>query len=278
MDDQDLLQLAEFVLAEYGLNFLKKLRSLEIKTKRRLSELSCSYADYCKLVKTDTDERERLVELLTVHETYFFREDNQLRELCDVVLPVLQSGMRAAPIRIWSAACSTGEEPYSIAMMMYEKLGRAAQHVRILATDIDQKTLGAATEALYSNKSFTFRRMPNEYLTRYFDFEEDVQAFRVKRKIRQMVEFRRLNLFDGRAIAQLGEMDVIFCRNVLIYFDDAGKERVIRSLYEQLRPNGYLFMGHAESIQRPGVFQTIRSPGTFYYQKEEGKSWVPTGF
>lgn len=262
------MQLAEFVRQEYGLNFTKKLVSLQIKTQARLNDLECTYAQYSASLRMDMSERERLMELLTVHETYFFREDHHLRELSDIIVPMVLNSTKCSPIRIWSAACSTGEEPYSIAMVLYEKLGRRSQHVQILASDIDKKTLTKAIEGRYPTRSFTFRRTPEAYLNRFFDKEDTV--FRVKNEIRQMVEFHQLNLLDAKAMQRFGDMDAIFCRNVLIYFDEEGKQRVIRALYDGLKPNGYLFMGHAESIQHPTTFQTIRAPGTFYYQKGAG--------
>ncbi|MCL6444486.1 MAG: protein-glutamate O-methyltransferase CheR [Alicyclobacillus sp.] len=266
---EHLVQLAALVQKRCGLNFSKKLVSLENKTRKRLTELGCDYSQYCARLMRDPTEWEHFIELLTVHETYFFREDNHLRELCRTVLQDLRH-RQVDPIKIWSAACSTGEEPYSIAMAIAELKDFPLEQVQIVATDIDIRTLNAAKMGWYAKNSFTFRSTPQHYLAKYFD--EDGNGYRVKEELRRVVQFAQLNLMDESAIRRQGQFDVIFCRNVLFYFDEVSKEQVIRSLYDQLAWNGYLFMGHAENPG--GRFTTIRAPGTFYYKKEAASHGV----
>jgi chemotaxis protein methyltransferase CheR len=192
-------------------------------------------------------------------------------ECCSIVLPQLKAKIRNRPLRIWSAACSTGEEPYTLSMLIQETGQFLPGAVDIIATDIDKKVLQKAEKAWYHQGSFAFRRIPNILMNKYFITTEG--GFQVSPTTRNMVKFKHLNLLETPKVALMGEVDVIFCRNVLIYFDQETTKRVIRNFYQRLSPGGYLFLGHAESITDMGMgFEKVDSDKTFYYRKELGQN------
>jgi chemotaxis protein methyltransferase CheR len=267
MQDIGLDKLSQMIYEYCGLRYFDRMSILKGKTSKRLGELGLSYLEYCAYVKKNVSEMDILVELLTINETYFYREENQLVECCSILLPQLKERLMDRPIRIWSAACSTGEEPYTIGMLIKETgLFRAGQ-VEIIATDINKKVLQKAQKGWYHRSSFAFRRIPEHLLEKYFSIEEG--GYQIKDSIRNMVQFRHLNLLNEEKVRQIGMVDIIFCRNVLIYFDQETTKRVIRHLHLNLFNDGYLFLGHAESITEMGLgFKKVDSDKTFYYRKE----------
>lgn len=271
--DNALVVIANLVRERCGINFTQKLDVLERKIKPRTQSIGCDYTAYLEFLNKHSREWTRLVELLTVHETYFFRESNHFRALTDVVMRDLVE-TKGMPIRIWSAACSSGEEPYTISMSLLTA-GHTSETFQIIATDIDQRTLTLAEKAWYSKQSFSFRRTPDQYRRAYFDEEED--GFRVQSRVTRSVQFRQLNLLNKPAIRTMGLFDVIFCRNVLIYFDDESKLQVLETLHDRLKPGGYLFLGHADHVSTlPGLFSTVRVENTFFYQKGEAADGLPS--
>lgn len=188
-------------------------------------------------------EGDRLVDAITTNETFFFREPQQFDVLVDNVVPrILRERNPSGDIRIWSAACSSGEEPYTISMLMREK--RPATRVEITGSDISGKVLDAARRGIYS--SYSVRNVPRQFLDRHF---RGVEAdFELDAAVRSSVAFRKINLMDERAMAGMRGLDVIFCRNVLIYFDDRAKQKSVSLLYDSLRPGGFLFIGSSESL------------------------------
>jgi len=185
-----------------------------------------------RLFKVEPKEWDKLIELITVNETYFFREENLLEEFQRVILPKYQGRTPDNPLRIWSAACSSGEEPYTLAILIEESGLFEAGAVEIIGSDIDKKVLEKARKGLYNKKSFSFRTMPKEYLRNILSHLEmnTGQGFN-----KAMVDFRRLNLLDENIAEMIGEVDIIFCRNVLIYFDAKAINRVVDSLYKVLK-------------------------------------------
>lgn len=250
-----------------GLHYKDRLTSLKEKISKRLLELGLTSEGYCMYIQTTPMEWEVLVELLTINETYFYREENQLNECCHTILPLLKTKIRNRPLRIWSAACSTGEEPYTLAMLIQETGKFLPGTVEIVGTDINQKVIRKAEKGWYHQSSFAFRRIPDHLLNKYFTIENG--GYQIKPSIQRMVRFQHLNLLNENKCAQIGEVDVIFCRNVLIYFDQKTIKRVIQNLHRSLAPGGYLFLGHAESITDMDLgFQKVDAAKTFYYRKE----------
>ena len=268
MDTFGLIQLAELIYEYCGIDFFKNLSSLESKISERLKELGLSCWEYGGYLRVEPKEWDTLIDLITVNETYFFREENLLEEFQKVILPKYKDRTPNNPLRIWSSACSSGEEPYTLAILSEETGLFETGAVEIIASDIDKKVLEKARRGLYNKKSFSFRTMPKEILEKYFVSFGD--EYRVKDSIRAMVDFRRLNLLDENIAEMIGEVDIIFCRNVLIYFDAKAINRVVDSLYKVLKVGGYLFLGHAETITGMNTgFETIYAPSTFYYRKGE---------
>jgi chemotaxis protein methyltransferase CheR len=231
---------------------------------RRLRELGMeSYGQYLDHVEGDGTENElaRMVDLLTTNKTSFFRESAHFEFLSQQVIPELIS--RGEEVRVWSAACSSGEEPYSLAMCLRDGLGEArAGRFRVLATDISKRMLERARQAVYPREAV--REVPREYQRRYLvalppPAKDEV---RVVDELRAAVRVARLNLLEDWPMQ--GPFDVVFCRNVMIYFDRTTQAELVRRLSLVLRPGGYLFVGHSEGLHgvstklsyvRPAVYR-----------------------
>jgi chemotaxis protein methyltransferase CheR len=190
-------------------------------------------------------EFDEIYDLVTTKETYFFREPAQLTAFIEEIVPDLLSHKSVKKIRIWSAGCSTGEEPYSIAMLLQESRAFDRGAFEIFASDLSHQVLARARKGLYRESAL--RATDPALRDRYFTREAD-GSWRIGDAIRNRVSFGRLNLYDEGRVSLLGHVDVIFCRNVIIYFDDASKRMVITSFYNRLVDGGYLLLGHAESL------------------------------
>ncbi len=230
-----------------------------------------NYMEYYYFLKYDPNRDEELnsvVEVLTNNETYFFREQSQLKAFSEEILPEILQGKQRQnkkELNIWSAGCSTGEEPYTIAVLILEKGIQNRLKVEILGTDISQRVLKNARLGVYSKSSF--RSTDEKYLNRYFEKMEG-ERFRIKDEVKSLVTFGHLNLMDIGRIKLLKTMDVIFCRNVLMYFDINARKKVIESFYDRLVPGGFLLLGHAESLMNLStVFKLRHLKNDLVYQK-----------
>ncbi|MFW5876937.1 MAG: CheR family methyltransferase [Myxococcota bacterium] len=204
------------------------------------------YYQYLRYHPEASAEVERAVDELTTNETYFFREDYQLRAFAREVLPEMHERLSSSGSRrlaLWSAGCSTGEEAYTLAMVVSDTGLFDGWDVRIFGNDISRRVLKTARRAIYGPSSF--RAMPADY-ERYF--VETPEGRQVHPSIRSMCHFGHLNLLDQSRAAMVGRVDAIFCRNVLIYFDTESRRKVIGNFYERLVPGGYLMLGHSESL------------------------------
>jgi chemotaxis protein methyltransferase CheR len=206
-----------------------------------------SFQAYVALVERDAGERRKMVTALTTNHTHFFRENHHFDHFRTTLLPRLRARSADRPIRIWSAACSSGEEVYSIAMtLLGESTAEArwmqGRDVRLLATDISQPVVDAASRACYSTASVD--PIPLPYQKAWL--VPDDAGFRVAETARRLVTARVLNLFEPWPMRQ--RYDAIFCRNVMIYFDDAAKAELEARLVEQLAPDGFLYIGHSERL------------------------------
>lgn len=268
MDTFGLIQLADIIYEKCGIDFSKNLSSLEYKISERLKGLGISCWEYGGYLRVEPKEWDILIELITVNETYFFREENLLEEFQKVILPKYKDRTPDNPLRIWCAACSSGEEPYTLGMLIEETKLFQAGAVKIIASDINKKVLKKAKNALYNKKSFSFRKMPQGAIKKYFvELEEE---YKVKDSIRSMVDFRNMNLLGGNIWNKIESCDVILCRNVFIYFDDKAIQQVVDSFYSIVNAGGYLFLGHSESLtQYKHEFEAIYTDNTFYYKKGE---------
>ncbi|HEY3445425.1 MAG TPA: protein-glutamate O-methyltransferase CheR [Myxococcales bacterium] len=221
---------------------------------RRLRECGVdSFTAYHERVLEDPVELATMIDCICTNETHFFREQQHWRLLEERILPAwrreAEAGVRQARVRVWSAACSTGEEPYSLAMTLLENL--PGWTVEILATDLSNKVLAAAREGLYRIEKSA--EIPRRLLRRYMlkGTGSQLGKMKVGDEIANVVRFTRANL-SHQPIAVVGRFDLVFCRNVLIYFTAEGRERVAREMLSRLEPEGYLFLGHAETLNGPG--------------------------
>jgi chemotaxis protein methyltransferase CheR len=259
MDERDSLRLtdAEFRIfsdllrSRCGLHFDEATRFLvENRLTRRIQESDLgSVAAYLHLLRNGPgaeDEFSAIVDILTTNETYFFRERSQLNALVQEAIPEMLSRptRRNRPISIWSAGCSSGEEPFSIIMLGLEAGLVPRRDFRVYASDISRSVLAKARRGVYREASF---RETEEHLrSRYFSEKDGLS--RISDEVKRDVDFIHLNLLDEPKVSLLGSMDVILCRNVIIYFDIEAKKHVVKAFHSKLDPGGYLFLGHAESL------------------------------
>jgi chemotaxis protein methyltransferase CheR len=248
LSDAEYRMFRDFFRSVCGLWFGDDSRFLlESRLSRRMRQLDVeSFAAYHYLLRKGAageDELASVIDELTTNETYFFRERNQLRALIDEIVPALLL-QRAGPVNVWSAGCSSGEEPYSIVMMALEAGLRPGIDLRVQASDISRRVLAKAREAEYREASF--RETPPDLRARYFKERSGLHV--LSPDVRQHVSFTRLNLLEPARFSLLGPLDVVLCRNVIIYFDRETKARVIESFAGRLAPGGYLLLGHSESL------------------------------
>jgi chemotaxis protein methyltransferase CheR len=231
-----------------------------------------SLLDYYYLLKYDEaaqDEWLNVMNALSVPETYFWREMDQVRALVEVVVPRWFDAAGAVPLRIWSAACASGEEPLTIAMALDEAgwLGRAP--VEIYASDASTSAIERARRGVYRERSF--RNLSAELRARYFTQEGATQTWRVDAKLHAAVKWDVVNLMNEAEVAPLAAAHVIFCRNVFIYFSDRAISRTVRSFAAHIRPPGYLFVAASESLLRLSNDFDLQEIGSaFVYVKRPG--------
>lgn len=271
MTSDDLLPFQTLVQRRSGLQ-LETLADaslmVAVQKRMRATQTTRSSAYYAHLL-ADDGEFDEFVSLLTINETYFYREPQQLELLTEHLLPTLLASFGATPqrpLRILSAGCSTGEEPYSIAIAVREKYGEsAASLVTIAAGDIDQHALQRARQGVFPE--YSFRAMPPELRKRYFTREAG-SGYRIDETVAGMVDFHPLNLLEDELPKPLCDCDVIFFRNVSIYFDATSRARILRTLHAALRETGYLLLGTAETLANDvGVFALREDRSVFYFVK-----------
>ena len=243
---------------------------LERRLNPRLREHSLkSFSEYYRYIRYSAKrslELEEIIELLTTNETYLFREEYQLRAFSEEILPeMIKKNDVKRRLRIWSAGCSTGEEAYSIAILVQEKKELKDWDVEIFANDISRKVIKIARKGLYTKSSF---RSTNHkyYLNKYFSSYGD--RYLIDDKTRSMVSFGQLNLLDEEMLQLIGKVDIIFCRNVLIYFDKNARLKVVKTFYDKLNSGGYLLLGHSESLMYVTTdFELIHLKNDLVYRK-----------
>jgi chemotaxis protein methyltransferase CheR len=226
-----------------------------------------TFPAYMLRLEADDAEAESLINSFTVNETYFYREDHQLACLSNSLLPDIVS--RRGPgdlVRIWSVPCSTGEEPYSVAIWLLENWAMVdAYNIEIVGSDIDTIVLAAAELGQYGARAVS--RLSAEVLNRYFTVVT-AGTQRIIRDLRESVQFTQVNLVDRASVARQGRFDVIFCRNVLIYFDEASRLEAANNLFAALAPGGFICLGHTESMSRISPrFETRRFTDAIVYQR-----------
>ena len=265
-------KLSKIIYDRSGIHFPEaKKYILESRLSHRLGELELDdfdqYAALLSMGPYQQDEFQEMFNRITINETSFFRNDAQLDVFEKQVLPeMLEARAKNKRLRIWSAACSTGDEPYTLAIQLHRTLGvrLADWNIEILGTDISERALNIGIEGKYT--SYSIRTTPKTVLDRYFT--TDGRTYTLKDEIRRMVNFEKHNLKDRLAAKRHGTWDVIFCRNVLIYFDDGMKRQVVDTFCDVLAPDGALFIGHSERIKDiTDRFEQIPVPQGFCYRK-----------
>ncbi|MEM7626304.1 MAG: protein-glutamate O-methyltransferase CheR [Planctomycetota bacterium] len=264
--------LRKIVYDRAGIHFQdSKKYVLESRLARRLEELEFDDFDQYLLFLTagpyQLEEFQEMFNRITINETSFFRNEPQLNVFEARFLPeLLESRKSTKTLRIWSAACSSGEEPYTLAMILHRSLGirLADWKIEILGTDISEKVLKIAQAGRYPH--YAIKSTDEMVLNRYF--KEEGREYVLDDEIKSMVHFEKLNLKDVYAARRFGTFDVIFCRNVMIYFDDTMKKSCVQMFYKQLADDGKLMIGHSESLRSLEVpFAQLNIPQAFAYEK-----------
>ena len=259
LSDEIFYKLKNLIYDISGIYFNEQKKYLlETRLSRRLSILDLpNFEDYYNYLRYSPKRKPEIKELLnsvTTNETSFFRDVPQLKVFEDDVLKdKILKQIKESPanyskkIRIWSAGCSTGEEPFTLAIIIMEHLNEIPDgfSFEIIGSDISENALSSAKQGIYS--SYTLRNTEPKLIEKYFDKINNEQ-FQIRNNIKNMVSFYNINLINFDSIKKIGNFDIIFCRNVIIYFNNDSKKVVISNLYDSLKKNGYLFLGHSESL------------------------------
>lgn len=264
INENDFQRLVQFVKKNYGIDLSKKKHLITGRLSNTILSMGFStfqeYVDH--LIKhKKPDDLELMLNKLTTNYTYFMRERAHFDYLTDTILPYLMSVKKDKVLSIWSAGCSSGEEPYTISMLLKEYLGSKASSwdTRVLATDISQNALHAAKNAVYDEEGL--KDLPPGWKTKYFRQTSQPGVYTVSPEIKSNVIFRTFNLMDP--IRFRLNFDVIFCRNVMIYFDQATKEALVKRFYNATNPGGYLLIGHSESLSKETTPYKYLKPATY---------------
>lgn len=275
ISDSEFTQLRDFIYAQSGIYVADNRKYLlENRLSNRLKELNLKnfgeYHHYLRYDPRKTQEINRLFESVTTNETSFYRNPPQLKVFQDKILPEVIEAQRKLGqkrLNIWSAGCSTGEEPYTLAIIIHEVLRKeiSAWSVKITANDLSEAVLQSARRGVYND--YTLRTTPKDIVGKYFVPEEGM--FKVKPEVKRLVSFGPINLSDRVALKRIDRSQVVFCRNVIIYFDDEMKKKAISGFYDNLVTGGFLFIGHSESLHNISrAFKPVHHPGAIIYKKE----------
>ena len=266
LTDEEFLLIRDYVYAQTGMYFKENKKYLiKSRLSNRLKSLRInSFKDYYYKVKFDRNELIYMINALTTNETSFFRNPHHMREIRERILPEVYK--KSSPVKIWSAGCSSGEEPYSIAMIVKELEAKNMRiSVDIVGSDIDEEVLKKARDGVYTRNSF--RSVDPKIIDKYFEI--DGTKYILKNEIKRMVQFSKINLVDTLKMGMMKNFDLILCRNVLIYFGMEARKQVISHFYRALKPGGYFILGHSETLH--GVFdgfKVVHVPGAVLYKKE----------
>ncbi len=272
--DEEFIQLRDFIYQQCGIFIAENRKYLvENRLSNRIKDLNLkSYSEYYNYLRFDAGRREelnKLFEVVTTNETSFFRNPPQLKVFQDYVLGEViaacrQSGRKR--IRIWSAGCSTGEEPYTLAIILHEVLKGeiSSWDIKITANDLSEAVLAAARRGVYNE--YALRTTPPEIIRTYFTKEGT--TYKINPSLKRLVSFGQINLSDRDQLRRVEKSQIVFCRNVIIYFDDEMKRKVIGAFYDNLEPNGMLLIGHSESLHNISrAFKPEHHTGTIVYRK-----------
>jgi chemotaxis protein methyltransferase CheR len=279
LTEDEFRRLCDFLYRRTGMVFTEAKRYyVERRVVERMSTTgSPSFGYYFTQLRADASgEIEQFINAFTVNETYFYREDHQLKCLTtDLLTQRVRHKRPGDAVRIWSAPCSTGEEPYSIAMWLLENWSLVDDYeIEIIGSDIDTKVLEMAREGHFGKRALM--RLSPELIAKYFTTVNDEQ-WKIIDDLRESVQFSPVNIVEPNETKPFGQFDVIFCRNVLIYFDDASRRMAAENLYENLMPGGFICLGHTESMSRISpLFEVSRfTDAIVYHRPARGKHGDP---
>ncbi len=273
MSDDTFRLIREFIYQQTGIYFQdNKKYLLEGRLGKRLQVLNLgTFEEYLQLIKYGTRRNEELkffYDAITINETFFFRNEPQFEAFEKTLVPAILAGKPGRyKLRVWSSASSSGEEAHTIAMLYLERLKPKypGLELEVVGTDINSTVLDTARKGVY--RDYSVRNMPKMYLDKYFKAEDG--RFTVRDDVRRLVRFENLNLYDQIRMRQMGTFDIVFCCNVLIYFDAPSKIQVVSNLYDALNRGGFLFIGYAESLHGISTaFKLENFPKTVAYKKE----------
>lgn len=270
LTEDEFRRLCEFLYRRTGMVFNEGKRYYVERRvfERMVATESGSFPSYFARLRTDANrEIELFVNAFTVNETYFYREDYQLKCLStDLLAERVRNNPRSKAIRIWCAPCSTGEEPYSVALWLLEHWPLVDDYeIEIVGSDIDTQVLDAARAGVFGKRALM--RLPADVVEKYFVPAGD-DKWQILDDLRESVQFSAVNLVEPEETRLHGQFDVIFCRNVLIYFDDASRRVAAENLYENLLPGGFICLGHTESMSRISpLFEVRRFTDAIVYQR-----------
>ncbi len=264
----------DYIHEKCGILFAdNKVYLLKNRLHKRMEELQISdYKDYFFYVKYDKSMKEfnKLMVQITTNETSFYRNEPQLLSFSEELIPKLvnkkEKNNEPKNFRIWSAGCSTGEEPYTLGILLLEALaGRPDWTIEIIANDISEQVLHTARAGEY--KGNTLRNMKPEILKKYF--VEKGEFWKVKPELKSLIKFSLMNLNEPRRLAMNGKFDVVFCRNVMIYFSSEVKKQIVRGFFNALNPGGYFYIGHSETMHGVSkAFKLVYFKNALVYYKE----------
>jgi len=270
LTEAEFRRLCEFLYRRTGMVFTEAKRYyVERRVVERMTVTrSASFSGYLSMLRADVDgEIEQFVNAFTVNETYFYREDHQLRCLTtDLLAERLHVKPPGEPLRIWSVPCSTGEEPYSIAIWLLENWPVVDQYeIEIVGSDIDTGVLEKARNGVFGKRALM--RLSPELVEKYFTPAGE-GMWQIADDLRQSIRFSPVNIVETGQTRPHGRFDVIFCRNVLIYFDDPSRRIAAENLFENLAPGGFICLGHTESMSRISpLFNVRRFADAIVYQR-----------
>ena len=250
LSDQELANISDYIKSTYGVNLAAKSTLIEGRLGFYINEKGFnSYGDYFEFAKNDPtgEEMSNLINRLTTNHTFFMRENDHFEYFNENVLPWIETLPDGQDLRIWSAGCASGEEPYGLSIYILEHFSRFGSvntnvDTTILASDISEKALATASEGIYSREDLS--ALPSDWLFKYFNNTGD--SFRVKPILRSNVAYKKINLLEP--ICAKKPFHTIFCRNVMIYFDAETRRSLINNFYDVMVPGGFLFIGHSESL------------------------------
>jgi len=272
---EEFRRLCEFLYRRTGMVFTEAKRYyVDRRVLERMAATgSLTFTDYFARLRSDLqNEVEQFINAFTVNETYFYREDHQLRCLTTDLLAERSRGKKhGEAIRIWSMPCSTGEEPYSIAIWLLENWPQVdAYDIEIVGSDIDTEVIEAARHGTFGRRALM--RLTPELIEKYF-VEIGPETWQIMDDLRQSIHFTAANIVESTQTLPHGKFDVIFCRNVLIYFDDVSRRVAAENLYDNLAPGGYICLGHTESMSRISpLFEVCRFEDAIVYRRPLGKT------